>query len=129
MEREKQEAAEHQHLADLKEKEEKEKEDEANEAVLQAAGALSASNGDSEVDPVDLKRATMDELRRRCRITKRKKEADGLDSWKCKVCSASRVEDSEDEVGGASVGLLTPKHLKTEPAPQAEDKVFSGNGK
>ncbi len=38
------------------------------------------------------------------------------------------VEDSEDEAGGALVGPSTPKHLKTGPVPQAEDKVFSGHG-
>ncbi len=71
LEREKQEAVEHQRLADLKEKEdrekekEKEKEDEANKMVLQAAGAPSASDRDLEVDPVDLKMAAMAELRRR----------------------------------------------------------------
>ncbi len=63
-------ATEHKWLADLKEKEdeekakEMEKEDEANEAVLQAAGAPSASDRDSEADPADLKTATMAELRR-----------------------------------------------------------------
>ncbi len=130
LEREKQEAAEHQRLADLKEKKvkEKEKEDEANEIALQAAGAPSASDGDSEVDPADPKTATMAELRRRCRITKGKKKADGPESQKHKFCSASRVEESEDEAGGALAGPLTPKHLKTEPASQAEDKVFSGHG-
>ncbi len=91
LEREKQEAVEHQRLADLKEKEdrekekEKEKEDEANELVLQAAGALSASDGDAEVDPADLKTAAMAELRRRHKITKRKKKADDPESQKCKV--------------------------------------------
>ncbi len=49
---------------------EKEKEDEVNEMALQAADALSASNGDLEMDPADLKMATMDELKRRWRITK-----------------------------------------------------------
>ncbi|PBK87800.1 hypothetical protein ARMGADRAFT_1034419 [Armillaria gallica] len=134
LEREKQEATEHQHLADLKEKEEKEKqkekekEDEANEAVLQAAGAPSESVGDSEVDLADLKMAAMDELSRRQRIMKGKKKMEGPGAWKRKICSASLVEESEDKAGSASVGLLTPKCLKTEPAPQANDKVFSRNG-
>ncbi len=111
-----------------KEEKEKEKEDEANELALQAVGALLVSDGDGEVDPADPKTATMAELRRRRKITKGKKKADDPESWKCKVRSASRVEDSEDEMGSASAGPLTPKHLKTEPAPQANDKVFSGNG-
>ncbi len=97
--------------------------------MLQAAGAPLASDRDSEVDPADPKMAAMAELRRRHRITKGKKKVDGLESWKRKVHSASRVEESEDEAGGASAGPSTPKRLKTEPAPQAEDKVFSGNGK
>ncbi len=107
---------------------EKEKEDEVNEMALQAADALSASNGDLEMDPADLKMATMDELKRRWRITKGKNKAEALESRKHKIWSASRVEESEDEAGGALVGSSTPKHLKTEPAPQAEDKVFSENG-
>ncbi len=126
--KEKEEAMEHKWLEDLKEQEDKEKEDEANEVALQAAGALLVSDGDSEVDLVHSKMATMDELRRRHRITKRKNKAEGPESQKCKIHSASRVEESEDEAGGASAGLLTPKRLKTEPAPQANDNVFSGNG-
>ncbi len=125
---EQEEAAEHKQLADLKEVEEKEKEDEANEVALQAAGALSVSDRDSEADPVDLKMATMDELRRRQRIMKGKKRVEGPGAQKRKICSASLVEESEDEAGGCIGGLLTPKRLKTEPAPQANDKVFSGNG-
>ncbi len=134
LEREMQEAMKRQRLADWKEKEDKEKEkkkkkeDEANEMVLQAVGALSASDGDSEADLADLKMAAMAELRRRQRIMKGKKKVDAPESWKCKIQSANRVEESKDEVEGASVGLSTPKCLKTEPAPQAEDKVFSGNG-
>ncbi len=134
LEREKQEAVEHQHLADLKEKEEKEKEkekkkeDEANEVALQVAGALLASDRDSEVDLADPKMATMDELKRRRRITKGKKKVEGPGAWKRKIRSVSLVEESEDEAGGASAGPSTPKCLKTEPAPQANDKVFSGNG-
>ncbi len=45
----------------------------------------------------------------------------------CKLCSVSMVDDS-DEGGNASVEPSTPKCLKTEPAPWADDKVFSGNG-
>ncbi len=130
LEREKQKAVECQCLADLKEKDEKEKEkeDEANEVALQAAGAPLASNGNSEADLADPKMAAMDELRRRQRITKGKRKVEGLEFWKCKIHSMSRVEESEDEAGGASAGPSTPKHLKTEPVPQAEDKVFSGHG-
>ncbi len=72
--------------------------------------------------------ATMAELRRRHKITKGKKKADAPEPHKCKVRSPSMVEDSEDEAGGASAGLSSPKHLKTEPVPWAEDKVFSGHG-
>ncbi len=131
---EQEEAAEHKQLADLKEVEdkerekEKEKEDEANEVALQAADAPSVSDGDSEMDPEDLKMAAMAELRRRHKITKGKKKADAPEPHKCKVQSASMVEDSEAEAGGASVGPLAPKCLKTEPVPWAEDKVFSGHG-
>ncbi len=88
---EKEEAMEHKQLADLKEIEdkekekEKEKEDEANEMALQAAGAPSASDGDSEADLADLKMATMAELRRRHKITKGKKKADSLEPHKHKV--------------------------------------------
>ncbi len=106
LEREKQEAVEHQQLADLKEQEEKEKEDEANEMALQAAGALSVSDGDSEVDPADPKTATMAELRKRHRIAKGKKKTDAPESWKCKIWSASRVEKSEDKVRGCIGGSV-----------------------
>ncbi len=119
--KEKEEAAERRRLEDLeakeKEEKEKEKEDEVNELVLQAAGVPSASDGDAEVDLADLKTAAMAELRRRRRITKGKKKVDDLGSQKHKVQSASRVEDSEDETGGASAGPSSPKCLKTEPAP------------
>ncbi len=37
------------------------------------------------------------------------------------------VEDSGDKDVVASVRLSMPKCLKTEPAPQAKDKVFSRN--
>ncbi len=47
---------------------------------------------------------------------------------KHKFQSVSVVEQSEEENEGLLVGLLTPKYLKTEPAPQAQDQVFSGNG-
>ncbi len=120
-----------QHLADLKEKEEKEKEkakeDEVNELALQAAGAPSVSDGDSEMDPADLKTAAIAELRRRSAITKRKKRAHTAEPWKHKFWSVSLVE-SEEEGGNALAGLSTPKHLKTEPAPQAQDKVSFGKG-
>ncbi len=72
LEKEHQEVMEHLRLADLKEKE---KEDEANELALQAAGALSASDRDSKIDPADLKMAAMAELKRRWKITKRKRKA------------------------------------------------------
>ncbi len=39
-----------------------------NKLALQATGAPSASDRDSEMDPVDLKTATMAELKRRQRI-------------------------------------------------------------
>ncbi len=130
----KEEAVEHKWLADLKEKEdkkkkkEKEKEDEANEMALQTAGAPSASNRDSKVDPADPKTVTMDELRRRWRITKGKKREHATGFQKRKVQSASLVDDSGVEDENASVGPSTPKRLKTEPVPQAKDKVFTGNG-
>ncbi len=118
--KEKEEAAERRRLEDLEAKEkekEKEKEDKVNKLVLQAAGVPSASDGDAEVDLAALKTAAMAELRRRRRITKEKKKADDPGSQKRKVQSASRVEDSEDETGGASAGPSSPKCLKTEPAP------------
>ncbi len=91
-------------MADLKEKE-----DEANELVLQAAGALSVSDRDSEVDLVDLKTAPMDELKRRWRITKGKKREHTMESQKWKVQSASLVDDSGVEGGDALVGLSMPQ--------------------
>lgn len=149
LERERQEATEHQHLADLKEKEEarehkqlkdleaKEKEekerekgkaDEANELALQVAGAPLASDGNTEVDPVDPKTVAMAELRNRRAITEGKKRAHSAGSQKRKVRSRSLVDDSEVEGGDASAGPSMPKQLKTEPVPQAKDKVFTGNG-
>ncbi len=149
LERERQEAMERQHLADLKEKEEatehkqledleakekeekereKEKADEANELALQAAGALSASDGDTEVDPVDPKTVAMAELRNRRAITEGKKRVHSAGSQKRKVWSRSLVDDSEVEGGDALAGPSMPKRLKTEPVPQAKDKVFTGNG-
>ncbi|PBL01874.1 hypothetical protein ARMGADRAFT_1023266 [Armillaria gallica] len=125
LEREKQKAMEHQRLANLKEQENKkkkkemEKKDEANEMALQTAGAPSASDGDLEMDLADPKMAAIAELKRRQRITKGKNKTEGPESQKCKIRSASRVEESKDEVGGP----LTPKCLKTEPAPRAEDKA------
>ncbi len=127
LEKEKQEAAERQQLADLKEQEEKEKEDEANKLALQAAGAPSASDGDCEMDPADPKMATMAELRQRQAITEGKKRVHTAEPQKQKFQSASLVE-SEGKDGNASAGLLTPKCLKTDPVPQASDKVFSGKG-
>ncbi len=127
LEREKQEAVERQQLADLKEQEEKEKEkeDEANELALQASGALLVSDGDTEMDPADPKTAAMAELRKRRKNAKGK--ADVTEPRKRKFQSASVVV-SEGEAGGAPAGPLSPKCLKTEPAPQAKDKVLTGNG-
>ncbi len=125
--KEKEEATECKRLEDLEAKEkEKEKEDEANELALQVAGAPSASDGDTEEDPADPKTAAMAELRKRRAITEGKKRAHSVGSRKRKVQSASLVDDSEVEGGNVSAGPSTPKRLKTEPAPQANDKVFSG---
>ncbi len=109
-----------------KEKENK-KEDEANELMLQVAGAPSASDRDAEQDPADPKTVTMAELKRRCKITKGKKKVEPMGSQKRKFWSASMVE-SEEEDRVALAGPSTPKRLKTEPAPLASDKVFTGNG-
>ncbi len=86
----------------------------------------SASDGDSEVDPADLKTAAMAELKRRREIAKGKRRADTAEPRKCKFQSASVVDDSGDE--GAAMGPSTPKRLKTEPVPQSKDKVLKGNG-
>ncbi|PBK92660.1 hypothetical protein ARMGADRAFT_1080729 [Armillaria gallica] len=51
-----------------KKKKKKEQENKENELALQAAGALSVSDSDSEMDPVDLKAATMAKLKRRQKI-------------------------------------------------------------
>ncbi len=106
--KEREDAAEHKQLDDLKAKKDKqkEKEDEAIELALVAAGAPSASDGDSKADPVDLKTAAMAELRKRRKVTKGKKRADTAEPQKHKFWSASVVEDSGEEGGGASVGLL-----------------------
>ncbi len=125
MERERQEATERQHLADLKEKEEapehkrledleakekeekereKEKADEVNKLALQVAGAPSVSDGDTEVDPADPKTVAMAELRNRWAITKGKKRVHSAGSQKRKVRSRSLVDDSEVEGGDASAG-------------------------
>ncbi len=131
-EREQQEATERQRLVDLKEKEdrekEQEKEDEANKLALQAAGVPSASDGDTEADPADPKTAAMTELRRRRSIAKGKKRAETMEPRKRKFQSDSMVDDSGEEGGCALAGLSSPKRLKTEPAPQVQDKVLSGNG-
>ncbi len=74
--KEREDATECKQIEDLeakKKKKEKEKEDEVNELVLVVADALSASNGDSEVDPMDPKMAAMAELKRRHKIAKGKK--------------------------------------------------------
>ncbi len=127
--KEKEEVVERKRLEDLEAKEkEKEKEDEANELALQVVGALSASDGDTEENLADLKIAAMAELRKRRAITEGKKRAHSAGSRKHKVRSASLVDDSEVEGGNVLAGPSTPKRLKTEPAPQANDKVFSGNG-
>ncbi len=133
LEREKEVAAEHQRLADLKEQEKakkkkKEREDEANELALLAAGAPLASDGNSKSDPTDPKAIAMAELKRKHEIAKGKKRERTAEPRKRKLQSASTVDDSEVESGNASAGLSTPKWLKTEPVPQAKDKVFTGNG-
>ncbi len=129
LEREKQEATECQRLAELKEQEEKEKEkeNEANKLALQAAGAPSVSDRDTEVDPADPKMAAMAELKKRRKNAKENEKADVAEPRKRKFWSASVVV-SEGEAGGAPVGPLSLKRLKTEPAPQAKDKVLTGNG-
>ncbi len=127
--KEREEAVEHKWIEDLETKEkekEREKEDEVNELALQAAGAPSVSDRDAEQDLVDPKMATMAELKRRHKITKGKKKAEPTESQKQNFWSASVVE-SEEEDRVASAAPLTPKHLKMEPAPQASDKVFTGN--
>ncbi|PBK99304.1 hypothetical protein ARMGADRAFT_1074186 [Armillaria gallica] len=125
----KEDAVEHQRLEDLQAKEkkekEKEKEDEVNELVSKAAGALLASDRDSEVDLTNSKTAAMAELRMRRKIAKKKNRADAMEPRKGKFQSASMVESEEEE--GASAGPSTLKCLKTEPAPQAKDKVLTGN--
>ncbi len=125
---EREDATERKRIEDLEaEKEkEKEKEDEVNKLVLVAAGAPSASNGDSEVDPVDPKTTAMAELKRRREIVKGKRRADTAEPRKRKFRSASVVDDSEDE--GVATGPSMPKRLKTEPVPQSKDKVLKGNG-
>ncbi len=119
-------------MVDLKEKEdrekEQEKEDEVNELALQAAGVPSASDGDTEADPADPKTAAMTELRRRRSVAKGKKRAEPMELRKYKFRSDSVVDDSGEEGGCALARPSTPKRLKTEPAPQAQDKVLSGNG-
>ncbi|KAK0430790.1 hypothetical protein EV421DRAFT_1743708 [Armillaria borealis] len=68
----------------------------------------------------------MAELRRRRKIVEGKKKAGAVGTRKCKFQSASMVESGEE--GNASVGPSVPKHLKTEPEPMAQDKVFTGSG-
>lgn len=97
-------------MADLVVKDkQKEKKDEVNKLVLQAAGAPLVSDGDSEVDPADLKTAAMAKLRRKCKIAKGKKRVETMEPQKCKFWSASMMEDSREESGGASAGLSSPK--------------------
>ncbi len=119
-------------MVDLKEKEdrekEQEKEDEANKLALQATGVPLASDGDTEADPEDPKMAVMTELRRKRSIAKGKKRAETVEPRKRKFRSDSVVDDSGEEGGCALAGPSSPKRLKTEPAPQAQDKVLSGNG-
>ncbi|PBK79224.1 hypothetical protein ARMGADRAFT_1093350 [Armillaria gallica] len=127
--KEREDAIECKWIEDLEAKEkEKEKEDEANELALVAVGAPSASDGDSEVDLTDPKMIAMAKLRRRHKIAKGKRREETMEPQKCKIQSASAVEDSGDEDGVASVGPSMLKCLKTEPALQAKDKVFSRNG-
>ncbi|PBK61668.1 hypothetical protein ARMSODRAFT_981419 [Armillaria solidipes] len=88
----------------------KEKEDEDNEKLLAAARiVLSGKDGNSELDLMDPKTVAMAELRKRRKIAERKKAG------------------GEDD-GNASAGLLRPKHLKMDPEPMAQDKVFTGSG-
>lgn len=126
--KEREEATKHKQLEDLDTKKEKkkDKDDKVNELALLAAGALSMSDRDSEMDLMDLKMAAMAKLKRRQKITKEKRKVDITEPHKCKFRSASIVEN-EEEGRDVSAGPLTLKHLKTEPAPQAQDKVFAGN--
>ncbi len=127
--KEKEEAKEHQWLADLQAKEkEKKKEDAENEERLKAAALPSETDGDVETDLADPKMAAIAELRQKQKIAKGKKRVVTVEPCKHKFWSASVVEESEGEAEGASAGPSTLKHLKTEPEPQAKDKVLSENG-
>ncbi|SJL06761.1 uncharacterized protein ARMOST_10103 [Armillaria ostoyae] len=107
---------------------ERARQDEENEDLLAAAGVPpSGEDGDSKSDPADPKTAAMAELRRKRKIAERKKKAGSAETRKRKVRSTSLVESGED--GNASAGPLGPKHLKTEPEPTAQDKVFTGSGR
>ncbi|SJL12783.1 uncharacterized protein ARMOST_16214 [Armillaria ostoyae] len=132
------EAKEEQRKLDLAKKEqekamakkilEKEKKDEDNEKWLAATShQLSGSERDSESDPADLKTNAMVKLRRRHRIAEGKKKKRSVEAQKHKFQSASVVE-SGGEDGNTLVGPSVPKCLKTEPAPMAQDKVFTGSG-
>ncbi|PBK75380.1 hypothetical protein ARMSODRAFT_970050 [Armillaria solidipes] len=112
---------------EAEEKQERERQDEENENLLVAADIPSGEDGDSESDPMDLKTVAMAELRKRQRIAEGKKKAGSVEIQKCKVRSASVVESGE-EGGNVSAGLSVPKHLKMEPEPTPQDKVFTGSG-
>ncbi len=51
-----------------------------------------------------------------------------MEPRKRKIRSDSVVDDSGEEGGCTLAGPSSPKRLKTEPAPQAQDKVVSVNG-
>ncbi|SJL07240.1 uncharacterized protein ARMOST_10583 [Armillaria ostoyae] len=92
---------------------ERERQDEENEDLLAAAGVPpSGEDGDSELDP----------------IAEGKKKARSTESRKRKVRLTSLVESGEED-GNVSAGPSVPEHLKTEPEPMAQDKVFTGSGR
>ncbi|KAK0421776.1 hypothetical protein EV421DRAFT_1915322 [Armillaria borealis] len=68
----------------------------------------------------------MAKLRKRCKIAEGKKKVGSAEAQKHKFQSASVVE-SGGEDGNVSAGPLVPKHLKTEPEPMAQDKVYTGS--
>ncbi|PBK71419.1 hypothetical protein ARMSODRAFT_973840 [Armillaria solidipes] len=69
---------------------------------------------------------TMDELRKRGRIAEGKKKAGSMEDRKCEFRSVSLVESGVDD-GNVSAGPSGLKHLKMEPEPMAQDKVFTGS--
>ncbi len=91
---------------------------------MQEAGIPSASEGDSKSDLVNPKTIAMPKLKRKQEIVKGKRKVGTVELWEWKFQSVS-VMDSEEEEENMSVGLLRPKQLKTEPGPQAKDRVFS----